>query len=214
MPKPPSTKFYMLRVRIDLAEDQIQRALSFVVRTCERYILVQHILPHGNPHVHYFAYTNISQGNYSNKIKEEFKVSKDEYCVQKCDDDRKIEYFSYLFNTKHGNVATLVKYEGFSPIDIATYRENAKLVEKEWLAKVALSKKSQYDVVQLVLGRIGDKNPTVDYLYDLTIQTLKDNKMMARPYHVRDIIASVSAYSDNRQARESMKALTLKFFSN
>jgi hypothetical protein len=213
MPRPPSTKYHMLRVRIDLEPDQIQRALSFVVRTCERYILVQHILPHGNPHVHYFAYTNISQGNYSNKIKEEFKVSGDEYCVQKCDDDRKLQYFSYLFNKKHGNIATLVKYEGFSPLDIETFRANQDLVEKEWIAKVNASKKSQYDVAQLVLAKIGDKNPTTDFLYDLTIQTLKDCKMMARPYHVRDIIATVSAYSDSRQARDSMKAITLKFFS-
>lgn len=214
MPKPPSLKTHKHRVRVDLEHDQAQRLVDHCQRISSRYILVSHVLPTGNPHFHFYVENNLSQGNYRNRIKEEFSVEKADLCVESVDDEKLLSYYSYLFNTKNGNIPHLVQYAGFSPIDIATYKENAKLVTQEYQSRMAAGKKTQIDIVQLVLAKLGDHTSTVEYVYDLVIETLKYHRMMARPYHIRDIIATVQAYSNDRQSRVSIKAITLKFFSS
>jgi len=213
MPRPLPSSLYSYRVRID--GEVTDKMVTFCNLVSSRYILVHHVLPHGNPHFHIYIETKYSQGNFSTKVKEEFGVKGGEYCVQKCDVDRTIEYCSYLFNVKNGNVSTLINFSGFSALDIATYRENSKLIEKEFKTKMALGKKTQFDIVQLVLQR---HDPKLSYLpevlYDEVISILKETRTMARPFHVRDIISSVMAYSSDKVAKEKVKDLTLKFFSS
>ena len=79
---------------------------------------------------------------------------------------------------------------------------------------MSLGKKTQFDIVQIVLQR---HDPTKcffpEVLYDEVISVLKETRTMARPYHVRDIISSVMAFSHDKSAREQIKDVTLKFFS-
>ena len=211
MPRPSSSSLYAYRVRID--GEVTDKMVTWCNLVSSRYILVHHVLPHGNPHYHIYIETKYSQGNFSTKIKEEFGVTGGEYCVQKCDADRLIEYCSYLFNVKNGNVPTLINFCGFSPLDIATYRENSKRIEKEFKTKMSLGKKTQFDIVQIVLQRHDSKKSFLpEVLYDEVISVLKETRTMARPYHVRDIISSVMAFGD-KSSKEQIKALTLKFFS-
>lgn len=210
MPRLPSSTMKYFRVRVDGSSDEVLR--DFVKKTCERYILVHHVLPHGNPHYHFYAETRYSQGNYSTMIKKACDVKGAAYSNETCDYDRRFEYFSYLFNTKKGNVPRLVEYEGFSPIDIETYRANAQTIEKEFQAKLKTSKKTQIDVALIVCDRLPEAvHPEV--IYDEVIAVLKELRMMARPNHVKDIIATVMAYSGDSRARKTIKDLTLKFFS-
>ena len=214
MPRPQSNDMYVYRVRID-GEFDYDKITRFSNLVSNRYILVNHVLPHGNPHYHYYIETRYSQGNFSTKIKEEFGVKGGEYCVQKCDLDRTIEYCSYMFNVKNGNVATLISFCGFSALDIATYRENSKLIEKEFKTKMATGKKTQFDIVQIVLQRHDPKVAFLpEVLYDEVISVLKETRTMARPYHVRDIISSVMSFSNDKSARQQIKDVTLKFFSS
>jgi len=213
MPRPQSSSLYAYRVRID--GEVTDKMVAFCDLVSSRYILVHHVLPHGNPHYHIYIETKYSQGNFSTKVKEEFGVKGGEYCVQKCDADRLIEYCSYLFNVKNGNVSTLIKFCGFSVIDIATYCENSKRIEKEFKTKMSLGKKTQFDIVQIVLQRHDPKVvPLPEVLYDEVISVLKETRTMARPYHVRDIISSVMAFSSDKTAKEQIKNVTLKFFSS
>lgn len=212
MPKSPSKIIKLYRVRIDNKDDELVK--EFCEQNTTRYLLVHHVLPHGNPHHHFYCETTISQGNYANKLKAFFNVVGAEYCVQKCDEDRRLEFFSYLFNTKKDNVPTYVSSNGFSPIDIATYQANSKQIAQEFTERMKASKKSQYDVACLVLERFPTgKVVGPETLYDVTIDVLKQQRMMARPNHVKDIIATAMAYSDDRYARQTVKDLTLKFFS-
>lgn len=210
MPKSPSTIVKSYRVRVDGLDDD--KVLRFLKDSCSRWLLVHHVTTTENPHYHFYAETTYSQGNFSNKIKEVLGVRGADYSNKKCDDDRKIEYYSYMFNTKKGNQPRLVSYEGFSPIDVATYKANADQIAKEFTARITQSKKTQYDVVLLVLERIKSEFEP-ELIYDVVIDVLKSCHMMARPHHVRDIIATVMAYSDDKKANSKVKDLTLKFFS-
>jgi hypothetical protein len=212
MPKPKSSVTKAFRVRVDAEGDELVN--TFCKKYSSTYILVHHITTTENPHYHAYIETWLSQGNFSNKIKEELGVKGGDYSNKSCDPDRKIEYLSYLFNTKKGNQPRLVEYQGFSPLDVATYKANAQQIAKEFATRIKEGKKTQVDVVHLVLDRIHpDQTVFPNVIYEQVITVLKESRMMARPNHVKDIIASVMAFSDNKRARQQIKELTLKFFS-
>ena len=210
MPKQPSSVTKHFRVRVDGVSDEPVE--TFCKKNCEKYILVHHTTTTENPHFHFYAETRYSQGNFSNKIKSELGVKGGDYSNATCDYDRRFEYFSYLFNTKKGNVSRLVSYNGFSPIDLETYKANAITIEQEFQTKMKTSKKTQIDVALIVCDRLPEAiYPEV--IYDEVISVLKELRMMARPNHVKDIIATTMAYSGDKRARKTIKDLTLKFFS-
>lgn len=98
------------RLRID-GEDQNQ--IEQFCKGYAEYVIVFHVLPHGNPHFH--AYINapmvMSAQTFRMRVKRVFNpATRNDYSVKECDEDKQDEYISYLFNTKHGNVATLVAH--------------------------------------------------------------------------------------------------------
>jgi len=211
MPKPKSTTVKTYRVRVDCEGDE--KVINFCKKYCETYIIVHHVTTTENPHYHFYAETTLSQGNFSNKIKTDMQVAGSDYSNKQCDLDRKSEFLSYLFNTKKGNVPRLVTYEGFSPIDIAIYRENADTIAREYEARVKSKKQTQYDVTEIVLERMQTADArNVETIYDIVQDVLKTCKMMARPNHVRDIIATVMARSGDPRLRTSIKENILKYF--
>jgi len=199
------------RVRVDCEGDE--RLVAFCKKHSEVFVLVHHTTTTENPHYHFYIETHMSQGNFSNKIKDELSVTGSNYSNAVCDPDRKLEYLSYLFNTKKGNVARLVTYQGFSPLDVATFQETALNIAKEFKAKLK-AKATQYDVAMLVLERLDERQAHLpEVVYDVVVSVLKESRTMARPNHVKDIIATVMAFSNNKKAKQQIKELTLKFFS-
>lgn len=212
MPKPLPSTVKQFRVRVDGEADE--PVVNFCKQYCDTFLLVHHVTTTENPHYHFYCETKYTQGNFSTMLKKVLGVKGGDYCNQVCDPDRKYEYLSYLFNTKKGNVPRVVLYEGFSVIDVATFSENAKNIAVEFAQKMKDSKKTQYDIAQIVLKRLDPAKCVFPHVvYDTTIEVLKECKMMARPNHVKDIIATVMAYSDNKAARQQVKEITLKFFS-
>jgi len=210
----PTVKtIHQYRLRVDGEDDP--KMTQFLKKHTSRYLLVHHVLPTGNPHYHAYVETHLTQGNFSNYVKKEMGVSKGDYSNQTCADDRKHEYLSYLYNTKHGNKSRTVSYENFGTLDIKTYQEQALQISKEFKTKMALGKKTQYDIVQITLERCLklDKTLLAHIIYDELVEVLKETRTVARPNHVRDMIFSVMVFSGQRQAEESAKELALKFFS-
>jgi len=75
-------------------------------------------------------------------------------------------------------------------------------------------KKSQFDIVEIVLDRMDPRQTCFpELIYDNLIEVCRANRTLPRPYHVRDMISSVMAFSNDKQARSKVKDLTLKFFS-
>lgn len=207
-PKP----IFLYRLRVDGEDDQ--KMTQFLKKHSNRYLLVHHVLPTGNPHYHAYVETHLSQGNFSNYVKKEMGVSKGDYSNKKCSADRKHEYLSYLFNTKKGNVPRYVSAEDFSILDIKTYQEHANQIALEFKTKMALGKKTQYECVMLTIERLGkDKCIFPEIIYDELVEVLQECHVVARPNHIRDMIFSVMVYSGQRQAKETAKSIALKFFS-
>lgn len=213
MPKPPSTTTYAYRVRIDgLMDDKVDQ---FFKQYCQRWLLVHHETTTENPHYHAYCETKYSQGNFSNHIKRDLGVKGGDYSNKKCDSDRMIEYLSYLFNSKKGNKSRVVSYEGFSVLDVATYKANAEQIAEEFQQRMSATKKTQYDIVMIVLERMDPRQTCYPAIvYDVVIDTLKAYHMVARPNHIKDIISCVMAYSDDKDARDRSKELTLKYFQS
>lgn len=204
------TKLY--RLRADGDDDQ--KVIQFLKKHSTRWLLVHHVLPTGNPHYHAYVETHLTQGNLSNYVKKELGVSKGDYSNKSCAEDRKHEYLSYLFNTKKGNVSRYVSSEEFTLLDIKTYQDNAKTIAEEFQERMTQNgKKTQYEIVEIVASRIGNKAFTAELIYDELIEVLKFTRTVARPNHVRDMIYCVMAFHGSRSDKERMRSVALKFFS-
>lgn len=114
------------RVRIDVTETVTEEGIvAFFKDKTDAFVLVHHAPVSGNLHYHAYAQTKHTQGNFSNYIKKILGVIGSDYSNKTCMSDRRHEYFSYLFNTKKGNVPRYVTSEGISEYDIVQARNNA-----------------------------------------------------------------------------------------
>lgn len=120
------------RVRIDLDDDD---KVTDFCKPYSTYVIVHHVLPHGNPHYHMFIedLMSLSIDAFRARVKRYFKPSKSsDYSVKKCDDSKVNEYVQYLFNTKHGNQPRLVSTYNFSDDSIAECKEAAENVSNDY----------------------------------------------------------------------------------
>jgi hypothetical protein len=207
MPEPPTMKEY--RLRVDGENDDL--LINFMKTYTNRFLLVHHVTTTENPHYHAYVECKYTQGNFSNYVKKALTVKGSDYSNKICKPDRRHEYLSYLFNTKKGNKPRLVSYEGFSPIDVETYRHQANTIAEEWAKRASKDKKTQYDIAQIVLERIG-RTYDRDWIYHHVIEVLKESKMMMRPMHVRDIVATVIMLGDNETLQTQLRKTVLKYF--
>lgn len=98
MPKSASSTIKAYRLRVD--GDNDERVVDFLQKYCGKFLLVHHVTKTENPHYHAYCESTLTQGNFSNKVKQVLEVSGDAYSNKSCAADRKLEYLSYLFNTK------------------------------------------------------------------------------------------------------------------
>jgi len=75
------------------------------------------------------------------------------------------------------------------------------------------TKLTQFEIAEKVQDKMHNKVMLPEAIYDVVIETLKECRTMARPNHVKDIIATVMAFSKCSSANRQIKELTLKFFS-
>lgn len=101
----------MFRIRFDEKSDlNATTVLESTGATTS--VLVHHVLPHGNPHYHAYIETDIKENTLRQRIKRLGYTASD-FSIKKCDPERKHDYVQYLFNHKHGNIATLISINNF-----------------------------------------------------------------------------------------------------
>lgn len=144
------------RVRVD-GERNDEHVTEFL-KTYSSYVLVAHMLPHGNPHYH--AYVDapmvMSDNAMRQRVKRYFKVEKSsDYSVKKCDEDKVNEYVQYLFNTKHGNKYELIIAHNFDNTLLHQLEKDAQAVSNDYeeraKQRIAESKQSRLTIFQLGL---------------------------------------------------------------
>lgn len=216
MPKVKSSTIYEWRLRVDLPAERDENDMKmFLEQNCSVFLLVHHTTTTENPHYHAYCATNLSQGNFSNKLKKALNVKGGNYSCAKCDPDRKLGYLSYLFNTKKGNIPRCVSYDGMSPIDVATAQASAKEIADSFETKCKAIKKTQIDVAHIVLERIQEHKESFlsRNIYDHAIAVLKECRMMIRPHQVRDIIFMVMALSGHPLTEQTARDKVCEYFS-
>lgn len=141
-----------LRLRID--GDSDDTVLEFL-KPYYAYVLVHHVLPHGNPHYHAYVddKMSLSIDAFRARVKRFFKTQKpSDYSVKKCDDDKTNEYVQYLFNTKHGNVSRLVTTHNFDSELLSSLQEAAKGVSDDYEQRTLAREKQSRGPTMYQLG--------------------------------------------------------------
>lgn len=147
----------MFRIRIDDTKQVAATVAEWAETVSRKHVLVHHLV-NANSHFHLYldAPMVMSANALRYKIRTKFNLDKVEYSVGLCDEDRVEEYIQYLFNTKHGNVATLHRTN--MPDDvIKRCRDKAHEVTEEF-AKQKKTKKTitLYQIAQEVRATVAD----------------------------------------------------------
>jgi len=150
----------------------------------------------------------VSQGNFSNYLKKEFGVSKSDYSNKTSAPDRRLEFWAYLFNTKKGNVSTLISYEGISPLEVQLAKETSNQITKEFETRMASDKKkmTKFDIAERLSK---EKFATRGDLYDAVLKLLHDNRMCSNSFVIKDIMSTTLHINGDKD----MKACLLKYFT-
>lgn len=199
---------YRIRFDSPRTAETDAKAIAFFKKRSDGYILVHHVTQTENPHYHAYVRTTVSQGNFSNYLKKEFGVSKSDYSNQTCAPDRKLEFWSYLFNTKRGNEPTLIDYQGISPLEVQQAKVNAKQIASEFETRMKADKKklTKFDIAEKLSK---EKFKAHGDLYDAVIKLLHENRMCSNSFVVKDIMST--ALHINGDA--DMKNKLLKYFT-
>lgn len=196
------------RIRFDGIRELDERAIAFFKKRSDGYILVHHVTETENPHYHAYVRTSVSQGNFSNYLKKEFGVAKSDYSNKTSAPDRKLEFWAYLFNTKKGNVSTLISYEGISPLEVQLAKETSNQITKEFETRMASDKKkmTKFDIAERLSK---EKFATRGDLYDAVLKLLHDNRMCSNSFVIKDIMSTTLHINGDKD----MKACLLKYFT-
>lgn len=198
------------RVRIDVTESYTEDALlKFMRDKTDAFVLVHHTPPTDNLHYHAYVQTKHTQGNFSNYIKKFLGVMGSDYSNKSCVSDRRHEYLSYLFNSKKGNVSKLICSEGVSEYDIVQARNNAVQIEKEFNARVKASKKTKFDIAEMVSR---ESWTTLEDLYDIVCSALCAQRMCCAPFVVKDVMSTAIVLSGKSKLKDEVKESVVNSF--
>jgi len=151
-----------VRGRIDAVRDVNDTSLEQWLTTVGTdLVLVHHLLPQmeglkwdtqepysdtTNPHYHFYLDTTFkSVQAMAYQMKKKFTaLSKTDWSIKPCSDDRVHEYWQYLFNNKHGNKYRLIK----SFTDMAPYIAKAEVITADFEVRRKEKQKSKtgYDI--------------------------------------------------------------------
>jgi len=200
--------FNEYRIRFDGTRSLDDQAIAFLKKRSDGFILVHHVTQTENPHYHVYVRSKVTQGNFTNYLKKEFGVSKSDYSVKTCATDRKLEFWSYLFNTKQGNQPTLVAYDGISPLEVEQARSNAKQIASEFETRIKTNntkKLTKFDIAEKLSK---EKFPDRGDLYDAVVKLLHMNRMCSNTFVIKDIMSTVLHLQDDK----TMKSRLLQYF--
>jgi len=200
---------YEYRIRFDGKRELDDQAIAFFKKRSDGFILVHHVGPTENPHYHAYVRTGVSQGNFSNFLKKEFGVSKSDYSNKTCRPDRRLEFWAYLFNTKKGNVPTLIDYQGISPLDIKAAQERAKQMAQEFETRMKDADKKKLTKFDIAEKLSNEKFRDHGELYDAVIKLLHMNRMCSNSFVIKDIMSTTLHINGDKDMKERL----LKYFT-
>lgn len=137
------------RIRVDDYGIGAKTSMYPIIETAKEHVLVRHDIG-DNPHWHLY----VDNPNFMSPQSVRYYLRKHtdnptDYSVKKCDDDRVDEYVQYLFNTKHGNVAT-IESSLFDDNRLQQCRARADEVTEEFTKRKKDKPKTLYEIAMYV----------------------------------------------------------------
>lgn len=197
----------LFRIRADELDEETSAKLIKMVAAKE-HVLVKHVLPHGNPHFHLYLNDpcQMSCPAMRYTLDKVIKCKGPQRSVKECEKERAAEYLQYLFNTKHGNVATIIS----TTLDVAEYQSKAAVVSQEFAdtvksrkAKDVTSWQMSEEVRQLYLAH-GEEIRSEEDIYRVhiiyAIQVCRKYKKTFTDFSIQRIVqTAVCSDSKNQE---------------
>lgn len=188
----------LFRVRIDEVETTSPEALTqWCAKNSKDHVVMHHHV-HQNKHYHLYLDSPMvmSPQFMRYKLKTHFNLESTQYSVGACDEERVAEYLSYLYNTKHGNIATLIATTLDDEI-MQTAHQSAQVITEAY--KVERQKKpksmSLYDIAKEVDGLCGHECSRTDVVMT-AIRLLHQYCKCHDSYLVRKVVETVLSMKD------------------
>lgn len=165
-------KKMMFRIRIDDTKQVAATVAAWAETVSRKYVIVHHLV-NANSHFHLYldAPMVMSAQSLRYKVRTKFELDKVQFSVGLCDENRVDEYLSYLFNTKHGNVATLHRTNLDRDV-IQRATAAAQVVSEEFRSKRQSNKpKTLYEIAQEVRSSVAD-DTDAGQIVSMTIRLL------------------------------------------
>jgi len=188
----------LFRVRIDEIDSTSPEALTQWCAKNSRDYVVMHHHVHLNKHYHLYldAPMVMSPQSLRYKLKTHFELQNTQYSVGVCDEERLAEYLSYLYNTKHGNVATLIATTLGDEV-MQTAHDSAQVITQAY--KVEREKKpkakSLYDIAKEVNELCANDCTKTDIIVE-AIRLLHKYCKCHDSYLVRKVVETVLSMKD------------------
>lgn len=187
------------RVRIDNVTD------AAMIKFCESYpsyVIVHHILPHGNPHHH--AYIDAPMIMSDNTLRMRFKryfepSQRTDYSVKICDEEKVNEYVQYLFNTKHGNRSILVAHQYDNDLLIAA-QKGAEDVTRDFEARAERRKPKGPTIYQLaeqvrdIVDQTHKEEVSVQTYTQICIDVLHKHRKTCEPNMLIKLVSTARSF--------------------
>jgi len=129
------------------------------------------------------------------------------HSISACDPTRRDEYLQYLFNRKHGNLASYVKDVGLG--NWADFQKKANEATVEYIK----NKKGTYsknDCIEELIALEREWNE--DELYDAVMAATRRHKTVFSINAIRDVIIATAYHSGTQQTKATVREAVMKVF--
>lgn len=185
-------KLMKFRIRLDCV-DGAEGVLKHLHATSQEYVWVKHDV-NDNPHYHmYLDNPNLMSPQSVRYYFKKLTENSSDYSVKRCDDDRVSEYVQYLFNTKHGNISTLISHKFNSQL-LDECRQAAEVVSQEFAKKRSTKKGAitMYEIAMEVHETYKDSNDLIKG----AIRTLHKYLKIHDDFLVMKVVTTVMSLRD------------------
>ena len=198
------------RMRVDHVTDFSMLDLDrYLGKYATRYLLVRHEPKQTDIHYHIWLETTYAEVTIRLMLTKLMPYLKGNggHSIQACLADRRDEYWQYLFNRKHGNLASYVKDVGVPNWE--HYQELANVATVEYLkTKKAYSKNDCIEELLATPKEWDDEGK----LFDVVMKLTRQRKVVFSINAIRDIIIAVGYHNGTQHVKHLMKDAVLKVF--
>ena len=184
----------LFRLRVDLSAEKSDSVLEWIRTFTTSFLLVSHTDMYGrNPHYHAWLCTkfvDITIRSYVRKLDPSL-IGNKAYSLQSCDHESIVEYKTYLFNLKQGNIVRFIGQQGCE--DWEQFRDASAKLTEEFNEKIKKTySKNDCITDMLRLYSTDGEAFSPDHCFDNVIKATRRHGTVFSINAIRDVILYVS----------------------